>query len=100
MICFNGAGDESYETFHVARVPTGRSPRWPDEQGCFFGFCKTQYRPYDKVVVAALCLLDTVTGGQFDPSSDGDPEEWQEGLELAQKVLSSARIPPGVLERE
>lgn len=99
-ILFNGRADQGYETFHILRVPELK--RWADEDPDYkhFGFCKTGRRPYDVVVTAVLCILETVTGGHFRVSSDGSPEDWAPGLALARRVVSSAEIPAGVLERE
>jgi hypothetical protein len=98
VIAFNGAGDESYESFWIERSPKARDrgePGWEH-----FGFCKTAHRPYDPVVVAALCLMEHISEGHFVVSSDGDVSEWEAGLTLARKVLSGVEIPDGVRSRE
>ena len=73
-IAFNGIGDDSHESFVV-------TPEQTD-----FEFCKTNYKPYDVVVVAVLVLYK-----YFFPeirfSSDGDLGELQEGVELASEAL-------------
>jgi hypothetical protein len=95
-IAFNGVGDEAHESFWIDRVP--EAPAWKSadsEKEKFFSFCKTANKPYDPVVVAALCLLDD-TGGFHKICSDGNHSDWQAGLELARKVLARAQIPSGV----
>lgn len=61
-----------------------------------FAFCKTAFKEYDVVVTAVLCLVEHLTGNAFQVSSDGTPEEWAEGLALANDVLSGVKLPPGV----
>lgn len=83
----NGVGDDGHETFYLHRgVST-------------FEYCKTARKPYDTVVAAILCVLATAFPG-FSASSDGDPDEWAEGLALAQKALrkvaGTPKIPVGV----
>lgn len=99
-IVFNGDGDQGYETFCVLRDPVPR--RWGDEDPDYkyFAFCKTGLAPYDRVVTAVLCILETVTGGHFRVSSDGSPGDWAAGLALAKRVISSAELPPFVAEPE
>jgi hypothetical protein len=63
-----------------------------------WAFCKTAYKPYDKVVVACLCYL--ADAGVLTASSDGGPEDWTDGLELARSALQrpTLQIPEGVKE--
>lgn len=58
---FNGYGSEAHETFHIAWDATAWS------------FCKTARKPYDKVVVACLMIIDKHVAA-FSWSSDGDDE--------------------------
>lgn len=73
-VAFNGVGDDSHESFVVT----------PDQTD--FEFCKTNYKPYDVVVVAVLVLFK-----HFFPeikfSSDGDLSELAEGVALASEAL-------------
>ena len=68
---FNGVGDDGHETFLLERDNLG------------FEFCKTAYKPYDVVVVAALSLAKYYFGDDIDISSDGDRNDWNDGVELA-----------------
>jgi hypothetical protein len=69
----------TYETFHIARI---ERPKFDREH---FSFCKTALHPYDKLVVAALILLATITKDDpcaFTWSSDGKTEAHTEALPL------------------
>lgn len=73
QVWLNGKGpDLDYETF-VVNTDHG------------MGFCKTERRPYDIVVVAALAYL--AAKWDFIVQSDGDAEDWTPGVALASKVL-------------
>jgi hypothetical protein len=74
-IWFNGIEDDGHETFHLTREGSGR-----------FNCCKTAQKPYDRVVVAVLCLANFFASGVWDIGSDGDTEDWEAGLALARTV--------------
>jgi hypothetical protein len=78
VININGAPPEDYETFYVDFSELG------------FGFCKTNLRPYDQVVVAILMAMDTIMGDYVDVSSDGHSKDWQAGQALACEALGTA----------
>lgn len=97
-IAFNGLGDDSHETFHIARKRVLESWQTPDRLG--WAFCKTARKPYDAVVTACLCYLSTVTRKEdpathepligseaFSVTSDGDGSDFLIGLDLARKAL-------------
>lgn len=82
-ITFNGVdlgehGDQSHEPFEITRA----RGEW--------AFCKTANKPYDKVVVAALIYLATVTESHV-PTSDGEHGDWSDGLRLAYRVWPKHR---------
>jgi hypothetical protein len=81
-ILFNGVGDDSHETFTVNRK---RPPKaaWEKRRG--WDFCKTARKPYDAVVVAALCYLATILE-THDVSTDGSGPEFLDGLALARRA--------------
>jgi hypothetical protein len=84
-IWFNGAGDDSCETFCLHRK---RPPKesWQSRRGG--DFCKTYRRPYDLAVTAALCYLASVTEPiSHSVSSDGHGRDFLEGLEEARRAL-------------
>ena len=91
-IRFNGYGEEGHETFLITKKK--RAKREYEEQEAYdrqgaFEFCKTAHKPYDKYVVAVLCALYNMAGQKEWPlgdgkimsiSSDGNTEDWTEGL--------------------
>jgi len=72
LIRFNGKGEDGHETFMITPEPSD------------FEFCKTARKPYDKYVVACLILAKFHFGDAIEISSDGDLEDWEDGLCLAQ----------------
>ena len=74
-ICLNGEGEDGHETFYFTRVGDG------------FGFCKTARKKYDKLVVAALLLIEFTTEGSIRISSDGDPDDLTLGRMIASQVV-------------
>lgn len=78
LIRFNGADDDGHETFSLD-VNNGRD------------FCKTARKPYDIAVTAVLCLAHHYGG--LDVASDGDPEDWEDGLALAQRIEPKCVMP-------
>lgn len=98
-IVFNGQEPDDYETFYMERAPSSESNHSSNNEYKSFSFCKTQYRPYDPVVIAVLCLADLYCGEYINVSSDGGAEDWVEGLELARSIRAEANIPQGVRER-
>jgi hypothetical protein len=94
---FNGAGEQGHETFWITRV-MGREPRYAGDNPAW-AFCKTAHKPYDRAVTAALCYLETVAKTHA-VTSDGEPEEWEPGLDLAKAALpqfaADLDIPLGV----
>lgn len=69
-IRLNGINDGGHETFMLNINDDG------------FNFCKTAQKPYDVVVTAILCLAEYYSCDTFGVTSDGEPEEWQQGLNL------------------
>lgn len=89
-IRFNGAGEYGHETFLLIRRARNES-----------SYCKTNRKPYDLAVCAALILTHKFAPGHRAISSDGDPSDWLPSLELCKKVLDMTDlvIPPGVTMR-
>ena len=69
VLC-NGIGDDGHETFYLTRKMRND-----------FEFCKTAQKPYDKYIVAMLIAVAQITDS-ITVSSDGDQEDWLEGLQL------------------
>ncbi len=82
-IAFNGEdnmNDDAHETFWLPKSDTD------------FNFCKTARKPYDLIVTAALCAVNHRAPHAFRIGSDGDIEDWQDGLEFAQKTLNDPSL--------
>lgn len=77
-VLFNGLGAESHEDFYVTRNSSG------------FNFCKTNEKPYDFVVVACLTAMKRVYGDSVEVSSDGNWQDWNEGVTFYQEVALAA----------
>lgn len=79
-LTFNGIGDNSHETFYLTRHT---APEDMDKDGKAFAFCKTNQKPYDAVVCAALILLaQHTTTKAVEIASDGDWGDFQLGMRL------------------
>jgi len=86
---FNGIGDDSYEAF--LWPPDLTQP--PEEDGFVFDFCKTQWRPYDAVVLACLLAAKSELGDDIRIGSDAErSEEWEAGEALFRAAFD--RDPP------
>lgn len=82
LIVFNGDAnkDENFETFGICSNPSNDN------------FCKTDYRPYDKVVTAVLlAAMRLRVPGYGSISSNGNVDDWIEsgGVELFVKAYKS-----------
>lgn len=81
-IQFNGAGDDGLEDFFATPEHTN------------FEFCKTARLPYDALVVAMLGLMNFYAPFAWVMKSDGEPEDWEEGLALAEEVAGAPVASP------
>jgi hypothetical protein len=92
-ISFNGIRqfdeDNAHETFSIPKTASSLQE---------FDFCKTAQKPYDVVVTAVLTRLAEVKG--IKVSSDGNPGDWNEGVQLASKVLKRKLKNPMALLKE
>jgi len=88
-IFFNGAEGDDYETFYLPADITDLEE---------FAFCKTALRPYDTIVVAALCVIDTLAPGVLDITSDGTSAEWMKGQGFACHTLEQLITVPNTIE--
>jgi hypothetical protein len=87
----NGKGNDAHEDFTMRE-------HFAENEG--FNFCKTARKPYDMVVVACLAVLAHRLGDAFKVSSDGEANEWTEGVRLARDVTGlKIGIPLGVLKK-
>lgn len=84
-IVFNGVDDCGYETF------------WIDKQARKFNFCKTNRNEYDVIVVSVLLLMEYHAGDCFSISSDGELEDWMEGVALNEKLFGyGCKVPESI----
>lgn len=79
-------GDCSYETFCLPRVFTDSEWQKP-ENGLYFDFCKTAFRPYDMAVTACLVIAKHYLQDRIVVRSDGDDDQWQDAKWLCQIEL-------------
>ena len=87
IIALNGVEDDAHETFMIE--PTATKQDYEDKSDPkVFAFCKTARKPYDEVVTASLAVLKHHLGDALRVSSDGDFEEWSEGLALASEATN------------
>jgi hypothetical protein len=81
LIAFNGKTPEHCETFAVERLVE------PEGEPMTFEFCKTNERPYDICVQAALIILKHHLGNAITVASDGSDADWQRAREKCQAQL-------------
>lgn len=89
-IYINSMVSPDHETLYIARPSSDCETFYVDFNRPGFGFCKTNLKPYDAVVVAILCAMDAIMGDYVDIGSDGDTRDWQKGQALAIDALSAA----------
>ena len=80
-------GDCSHETFNFPVHLEPGSWQEPDENGRWFDFCKTAYKPYDWAVTAFLVIAKHYLGDKILVSSDGEMVHWQDAMQLCQIEL-------------
>lgn len=93
-IWLNGDGEHNldHETFWVDAVRDTSSPRASEG----WGFCKTAQKPYDIVVTAILTLL--CASYDYQIGSDGDLDDWDAGVKLAEEALGRQFANPLIVE--
>ena len=80
-------GDGSYESFVIERAFEPYKGQEPDQDGRWFAFCKTNYRPYDLCVQFCLIALKEHFGGAVVIRSDGTDKQWNEARDGCQVYL-------------
>ncbi len=81
------SGDCSHESFHFDR-DRGEGETWEKpEEGLYFDFCKTAFKPYDLAVITFLIIAKRHLGESLKVSSDGEDQHWFDGKMLCQMVL-------------
>lgn len=86
VVCFNGLGSNSYETFFLPRVFEPMKWMKPSESGLYFHFCKTNRKPYDLTVMAVLIAFKHHFKEAI-VTSDGEIESWTPAKILCQQSL-------------
>ena len=74
-------GDCSHESFIFDRVQEVPDWKKPQEDGRYFEFCKTAYKPYDIAVTAALIVVKHYCP-EVSIHSDGSNEDWEDARML------------------
>ena len=81
-VVFNGVGEASYETFNLSRLVDN-----PRNEPMVFCFCKTDQKPYDLAVQAALIVFKHYLHKKLQVSSDGDAAAWDAARQVCQQHL-------------
>ncbi len=75
LLGLNGTGDEAHESFVIRRIP--KICEW-DRKNDGWEFCKTNAKPYDRVVYELLYLARHIFGDKyfvFNGDDDGEVED-------------------------
>ena len=84
------SGDCSYETFSFPR--TMEKPKWgKPENGKWFNFCKTAFRPYDLAVNVFLIIAKHHLGDKIEVSSDGQIQHWLDAMIICENAFGYGR---------
>lgn len=82
-VCFNGLEDNSHESFYIQNR---------DDSLDAFSFCKTARKPYDIAVTASLIAFKHTFAYGTKISSDGNIDEWADGLSLYNRLVKKQDI--------
>lgn len=89
----NGKGDDMHEDFIMREY---FKENFEDHTNPLvntgFHFCKTAQKPYDIVVVACLIVIANRLPNNISVDSDGNTDDWQDGLKLAQRILKNKKL--------
>lgn len=98
-IYLNGIGEDARETFFLSKERAPAKP-WQKRGERGWDFCKTAHKPYDLIVTAMLCYLESTFPDHFSVSSDGTPADWEAGRALAAGIFPGLEIyiPKEVIE--
>lgn len=87
-IYFNGIGKHGYESFVL------ESLNYEELSTYSSNFCKTNNYPYDVAVTVVLILAHHFAPDVWDIRSDGDADDWADGLRIVQQLIPEAKLPP------
>jgi len=80
-------GDCSHESFFLEQKRE-LDPKYDNEEkGLYFSFTKTAYKPYDLAVNICLIIAKHYLKDGIKVSSDGEMNNWSEGMNLCQYFL-------------
>jgi len=80
-------GDCSHETMMFERIMTLQDWDEPKDNGLYFNFCKTAFKPYDLAVISLLIIAKHYLKDKIKVRSDGEDEQWFDGKMLCQEEL-------------
>ena len=80
-------GDCSYETFALPRVFSTDGYFSQNDEGRYFAFCKTAFRPYDLAVTTFLVIAKHYLGDKIDVSSDGEMQHWIDAVMMCETAF-------------
>jgi len=86
-INFNGSGADAHENVYFPKDFLTGDYDSTDRHERHFSFCKTARKPYDEYVTAFLLLAKFYMKDDIRINSDGDVSDWQEGIELVNKIF-------------
>jgi len=78
-------GDGSCEPLRIERALKPQDEQ--EEDGKYFRFCKTAFRPYDLNVQCCLIIFKYYFGDNIEVSTDSIDEQWHEARDICQHVL-------------
>jgi hypothetical protein len=99
VIWLDGIGEDGHETFALTCDPAGDLTEWhaqeAAEQGYWWDYCKTNWKPYDLVVCAVLIRAHQHLPDAFVFDSDGhwDDPSWRDAQNLIARVFGSDAVP-------
>jgi hypothetical protein len=80
-------GDCSHEAFYFPRIMKVPDSQKPDD-GLYFEFSKTAYKPYDLAVIVFLIIAKHYLKDRLVVNSDGTDSQWLDGKLMCQDKLS------------
>lgn len=87
VINFNGYGQDGHENVYFPLTMKEAYAGQMKGDGLLFSCCKTAYKPYDKYVTAFLILAKLYFQDNIKVSSDGEINDWKEGMDVVNDVF-------------
>jgi len=76
-------GSCAHETFDLPRVYNGKM----NTENGYFSCCKSAFKPYDLAILCVLIIAKHYLGNDLSIHSDGQQEEWMDGMLVCEQVL-------------